>query len=65
MDNVSNPLLAHLHDFLAVGQVIVYLRVIVSELRDILESQALVRRDGDVPDVGSVDLLLGAGDLVL
>ena len=65
VDNVSNPLLAHLHDFLAVGQVIVYLRVIVSELCDILESQALVSRDGDVPDVGPVDLLLGSGDLVL
>ena len=65
VDDVADPLLAHLHHLLAVGQVIVYLRVLVGELCDVLESQALVSRDGDVPDVGPVDLLLGSGDLVL
>ena len=39
--------------------------MLIGEQRNVLESQALVRRDGDVPDVGPVDLLLGSGDLVL
>ena len=65
MDDVADPLLAHLHHLLAVWQVIVHLRVLIGEQRNVLESQALVRRDGDVPDVGPVDALLGAGDLVL
>ena len=39
--------------------------MLVGEQGDVLERQALVRRDGDVPDVGPVDALLLAVDLVL
>ena len=39
--------------------------MLVREHGNVLERQALVGWDGDVPDVGPVDLLLGSGDLVL
>ena len=58
-------LLWHLHDLLAVRKVIVDLWMLVGEHGDILQRQALVGWDGDVPDVGPVDALLLAVDLVL
>ena len=58
-------LLGHLHDLLAVRKVIVDLWMLVGEHGDVLQGQALVGWDGDVPDVGPVDALLLAVDLVL
>ena len=58
-------LLRHLHDLLAVRKVIVDLWMLVGEHGDVLERQALVGWDVDVPDVRPVDALLLAVDLVL
>ena len=58
-------LLGYLHDLLAVREVIVDLWMLVGEHGNVLERQALVGWDGDVPDVGPVDALLLAVDLVL
>ena len=65
VDDVADPLLGHLHDLPTVRQVIVHRRVLARKLGDVLESEALVRGDGDVSDAGPVDALLAPADQVL
>ena len=60
----TNLLLGHLHDFLAVRQIVVHPRVVAGESGDVLEREALVRRDGDMAHVRPLDALLLAADQV-
>ena len=56
VDHVADPLLRDLAELLLVGQVVVHvLAAVVEVAHDVLERQALVLRDRDVPDLLALD----------
>ena len=65
VDDVANPLLWHLEDLLSVRQVIVNPSMKISERSYITDGEALVGRDGNVPDLVPVDAFLRTTDQIL